>query len=281
MAGGFGAAGEGSLPRPGPPPRAPAETPGCTGTAAVSRRGEASGAAPSGRAPPAARRVTFVAALPAPWAGAHEGAPASGHTGGPAAATDRPPSRTGPAPAPPPPPPPPPPALLAPAGAGGAAPAARPAVATVDPLHAALRPLLLPHTAARDGITVHRVWGLRFHEEYYGIYVQVAHRGVIFEGHISVLHCAGCNQRLSPGLVRRMEARCRGLRGFTVPLAHMGMVLVWRAGHVHRGWCTVHTSTPLSHELWTVRGFLSNWIPGATSLENRDNFHVSFDHVSG
>ena len=111
--------------------------------------------------------------------------------------------------------------------------------------------------------------------------MQVAHRGVVFEGHISVLHCAGCNQHLSPEQVRRVEARCRGLRGFLVQLAHVGMVLVWRSGHVHRGWCTVHTSTPLSHELWTIRGFLSNWIPGATSLENRDNFHLSFDQLVG
>ena len=155
------------------------------------------------------------------------------------------------------------------------------AAAPVDPLLAGLRPLLRPHITARDGLAVHRVWGLRFHEEYYGIYVQVGHRGAVFEGHITVLHCAGCNQRLSPEQVRRVEARCGGLRGLPVLLAHMDMVLVWRSGHVHRGWCTVHTSTPLSHELWTVRGFLSNWIPGATSLENRDNFHLSFDHVIG
>jgi hypothetical protein len=155
------------------------------------------------------------------------------------------------------------------------------AAAPVDPLLAALRPLLRPHITARDGLAVHRVWGLRFHEEYYGIYVQVGHRGAVFEGHITVLHCAGCNQRLSPEQVRRVEARCLGLRGRPVPLALMDMVLVRRAGHVHRGWCTVHTSAPLSHELWTVRGFLSNWIPGATSLENRDNFHLSFDYVVG
>jgi hypothetical protein len=153
--------------------------------------------------------------------------------------------------------------------------------APVDPLHAALRPLLHPHTTERDGITVHRVWCLKFHEEYYGVYVQVAHRGVVFEGHISVLHCVGCNQRLSPEQVRRMEARCRGLRGLTVSLAHVGMVLVWRSGRVHRGWCTVHTSSPISHELWTIRGFLSNWIPGATSLENRESFHLSFDQLVG
>ena len=168
----------------------------------------------------------------------------------------------------------------APDGAGGASPAALAALAAVDLLHDALRPLLLPHTEGRDGITVHRVWGLRFHEEYYGIYVQFAHQGGILEGHVSVLHCGGCRQRLLPAQITRIETRCRGLRGFHVPLAHMEVVLVRHAGHVHRGWCTVHVRTPLSEELWTIRGFLSNWIPRATSRENRNNFHASFDSVA-
>ena len=141
--------------------------------------------------------------------------------------------------------------------------------------------MLAPHTAARGGLSVHYVWGLKFHEEYYGVYVQVAHQGRVFEGHISVLHCAGCSQRLSPAQITRMEARARGLRGFPVQLAHVDLVLVWHDGRVHRGWCTIHTDSNLSHELWTVRGFLSNWCPSATSAENRTNFHLSFDRLVG
>jgi hypothetical protein len=236
------------------------------------------GAAPSAAASPAARRVSFAPALPA-GAGGHGSALAHEPRGVPAAAA-LPGGGSGPGLAPPPPPPPPTPAPAGPAGAGRVAPAAALA-APVDLLYAALRPLLLPHTTARDGITIHRVWGLKFHEEYYGVYVQVAHRGVLFEGHISVLHCVGCTQRLSPVQVRRMEARCWGLRGLTVTLAHVGMVLDRRFGRVHRGWCIVHTGSAISHDLWTIRGFLSNWIPEATSLENRESFHLSFDKLAG
>jgi hypothetical protein len=69
------------------------------------------------------------------------------------------------------------------------------------------------------------------------------------------------------------------LRGIDVLLAHVPMQLEWRLGRVHRGWCTVHVGTALSRELWAVRGLLSQWIPAATSVENRENFHMSFDAV--
>ena len=69
------------------------------------------------------------------------------------------------------------------------------------------------------------------------------------------------------------------LRGIDVLLAHVPMQLEWRLGRVHRGWCTVHVGTALSRERWAVRGLLSQWIPAATSVENRENFHLSFDAV--
>jgi hypothetical protein len=274
---GHGAAVEGPLPRPCPPPPPAAAPTRPTGTAAGSYCCAAPGAAPSARPLSAGRRVTFDAGPAAPRAGAHAAAPAAA----PAAANTRTRARTAPGAAPPPPAVPPPPAQPAPPGPGGAGPGARAAAGPADPLLAALRPLLRPHPTARDGLAILRIWGLRFHEEYYGIYMQVGHRGTVFEGHITVLHCEGCMQRLSPDQVMRVETRCRGLRGRPVPLAHTDMVLVWREGHVHRGWCTIHTGAPLSHALWTVRGFLSNWIPAATSLENRGNFHLSFDLVVG
>ena len=273
---GHGAAVGGPPLRPSPPPPPAAAPPRPTGTAAGSCCRAAPGATPSARPLSAGRRVTFDADPAAARAGAH----AAAHTAGPAAAYARPRAGTASG-APPPPQTVPPDAQLAPPGPVGAGPAVRAAAGPADPLLAALRPLLRPHPTARDGLVILRIWGLRFHEEYYGIYMQVGHHGRVFEGHITVLHCEGCLQRLSPDQVRRVEARCRGLRGRPVPLAHTDMVLVWRAGHVHRGWCTIHTGAPLSHALWTVRGFLSNWIPAATSLENRGNFHLSFDLVVG
>ena len=146
-------------------------------------------------------------------------------------------------------------------------------------LLAALGPLVPPHTEARLGIRVQRVRQLRFHDEYYGIYVQISHGGRLYEGHVSVLHCLGCSQRLTLEQVRRIEARCGNLRGMAVSLAHVPMELVWRRGLLHRGWCILHIHTPLSRELWAVRGLLSGWIPAATSLENRANFHISFDSI--
>ena len=53
-----------------------------------------------------------------------------------------------------------------------------------------------------------------------------------------------------------------------------------RRGRLHRGFCTVHIQTALSRELWGIRGLLSAWIPEATSDENRENFHLSFDRVT-
>ena len=176
----------------------------------------------------------------------------------------------------------PPPALPpAPPGPTAAAgPAARPAAPRAVDLLAALGPLVPPHTEARLGIRVQRVRHLRFHDEYYGVYVQISHGGVLYEGHVSVLHCLGCALRLTQAQVRRVEARCRNLHGMTVALAHVPMVLAWWRGRVHRGWCTLHIQTALSRELWAVRGLLSEWIPAATSLENRGNFHISFDNIA-
>ena len=146
-------------------------------------------------------------------------------------------------------------------------------------LLAAIGPLVPPGTVARLGIRIQRVWHLRFHEEYYGIYVQISHGGRLYEGHVSVLHCIGCTRRLMHEQVRRVEDRCGNLRGMAVPLAHVPMELDWRRGLLHRAWCIVHVHTPLSHELWAVRGLLSGWIPAATSRENRANFHISFDGI--
>jgi hypothetical protein len=147
-------------------------------------------------------------------------------------------------------------------------------------LLAALGPLVAPHTVARLGIRVQRVRHLRFHNEYYGVYIQVSHGGVLYEGHVSVLHCIGCAQRLTQAQVLRVEGRCRNLHGMTVSLAHVPMVLAWWRGRVHKGWCTIHVHTALCRELWAVRGLLSEWIPAATSLENRGNFHISFDSIA-
>ncbi len=94
------------------------------------------------------------------------------------------------------------------------------------------------------------------------------------------MHCLGCSQRLTQGQARRVEARCRNLQGVPVLLAHVPMVLVWRHGRLHRGWCVVHIQTDLSRELWAISRLLSEWIPAATSAENRDNFHISFDSIA-
>ena len=148
-----------------------------------------------------------------------------------------------------------------------------------DVLWEAMAPLAMPGSAARLGIRIHRVWHLRFHVEYYGVYFQASHGGRLLEGHASVLHCTGSAARLSPGQVRRIEARCEHLRGLVVQPAHVPMVMVWRSGALHRAWCYIHVHSALSHALWAVRGLLSAWIPSATARENRDNFHVSFDGI--
>ena len=77
-----------------------------------------------------------------------------------------------------------------------------------------------------------------------------------------------------------MRARCSFLQGLSAQLAHVPVVRVWRGGFLHRGFCTVHIQSALSRELWAVRSILSAWIPGATSAENKDNFHLSFDSIA-
>lgn len=175
------------------------------------------------------------------------------------------------------PPPAPPPKAAAPAAAAG--PAMPAAVPLGVVLLAAMAPLVPPGAAARLGMRIHRVRHLRFHEEYYGIYFQVSQGGRLLEGHASVLHCTGCAERLSHDQVRRVEDRCRNLRGMVVQLAHVPMVMDWRRGLLHRAWCYIHVHSALSQELWRVRGLLSSWIPSATARENRANFHVSFDGI--
>ena len=64
-------------------------------------------------------------------------------------------------------------------------------------------------------------------------------------------------------------------------LADVPMTLVMRRGRLHRGFCTVHVQSALSRERWGIRSLLSAWIPEATSDENRENFHLSFDRVAG
>ena len=147
-------------------------------------------------------------------------------------------------------------------------------------LGAALGPILLPLTDARHALRVRRVHHLRFHEEYYGVYLQIAQNSALYEGHVSLLHCLGCEQRLTREQVRRIEARCRTLQARAVMLADVPMTLVMRSGRLHRGFCTVHVQSALCRELWGIRSMLSAWLPEAASGENRKDFHLSFDRVA-
>ena len=177
------------------------------------------------------------------------------------------------------PPLPPPADAVGPADAAGA-----PVQPAVFPLAAdlgvALGPILLPLTDARHALRVRRVHYLRFHEEYYGVYLQIAQNSALYEGHVSLLHCLGCEQRLTREQVRRIEARCRTLQARAVMLADVPMTLVMRSGRLHRGFCTVHVQSALCRELWGIRSMLSAWIPEAASGENRKDFHLSFDRVA-
>jgi hypothetical protein len=166
-----------------------------------------------------------------------------------------------------------------PAAAAGAL-AQAPGIPRALDLGAALGPFLLPHTDARRDLVVRRVHHLRFHEEYYGVYLQAAYLGTIFEGHVTLLHCRGCAQRLTPEQVRKVGERCLPLRERAVELAHVPMSLVMWRGRLHRGLCIVHVHSSLSRALWGIRGLLSSWIPAATSGENRKEFHLSFDRVA-
>ena len=180
---------------------------------------------------------------------------------------------------PPRPPLPPPADAVGPADAAGA-----PVQPAVIPLAAdlgvALGPILQPLTDARHALRVRRVHHLRFHEEYYGVYLQIAQNSTLYEGHVSLLHCLGCEQRLTREQVRRIEARCRTLQARAVMLADVPMTLVMRSGRLHRGFCTVHVQSALCRELWGIRSMLSAWIPEAASGENRKDFHLSFDRVA-
>ena len=159
--------------------------------------------------------------------------------------------------------------------------AAQPAVVPhADGLRAALGPIIQPLTATRQVLRIRRVHHLRFHEEYYGVYLQIAQDSILYEGHVTLLHCLGCAQRLTREQIRRIEARCMTLQARPATLADVPMTLVMRRGRLHRGFCTVHIQTALSRELWGIRGLLSAWIPEATSDENRENFHLSFDRVT-
>jgi hypothetical protein len=163
---------------------------------------------------------------------------------------------------------------------GTGAPAWAPGSPRGTVLDVALGPLLLPHTDARRDLVIRRVHHLRFHEEYYGVYMQVAFFGTIFEGHVTLLHCLGCAQRLTPEQVRRVGVRCLTLRDRAVELAHVPLTRVMWRGRLHRGLCIVHAQSAFCRALWGIRGLLSSWIPAATSDENRKEFHLSFDRVA-
>ena len=153
-------------------------------------------------------------------------------------------------------------------------------VPRADRLHVALMPIIGPLTAARQALRIGRVHHLRFHGEYYGVYSQVAQNNILYEGHVSLLHCIGCAERLTREQIGRIEARCMTLQSRPATLADVPMTLVVRHGRLHRGYCTVHVQSALSRDLWGIRGLLSSWLPNATSAENRENFHLSFDRVA-
>ena len=146
-------------------------------------------------------------------------------------------------------------------------------------LEQALVLLELPEAPGRKELRVDSFTSLRFHNDYYGVYLVVACGGLRIAAHITLLHCQGCRKSLTDAQLQRVEGAANTLTGKRVQLARSDLTREYRNGGLWRAFGFIDVNEDFNKALWALRQRLSAWLPSAAAREQRYNFHLSLDYM--